>query len=228
MCIQYVAHVVLNSTVERIQAACHDPSSPIYPHCPFIASHPRFSLGYIVAKIQPVQVAAVYCSGAGKCSAGERPQLTDAHPDLGVYAAALTAQAVSSAFAAPSSSPFPPHFAHFDESPAPPSSTSPLPRLLSQLLASSTPSDVSCGECVEYFIEAQLKADFQAIAAYCEAHKDDPVVVAECQAIAADVPFVAGQLYAEQEPQKFAAGVCVGAGKCSTDQANAAREKVVM
>ena len=231
-CVQLVAPRVLNHTLQGIKAACHDPSSPIYPHCPFIATHPRFSLGYIVAKTHPVQVGYVYCVGAGKCGADERPQLTGAHPDLGLDTAAFTAQVIA-AFPSPptSSSPLPPPFSAYDESPSLPSPTpSPFPRLLSQLssLSPSSDADATCTACLEHFIAAQLEADFKAIAAYCHAHASDPVVVARCEAVAADVPYAAGSLYAEQEPQKFAAGVCVAARKCSTEQARTVGQKVVM
>jgi hypothetical protein len=222
-CVKFVSHKLVNHSLETVKAGCHNPSSPIYPHCPFIRSHPQFFLGYLVAKTHPVQKALMFCLGAGKCGSDEQPQLQV--PELVVDVRDLAQQA-REAFPVQAEVPAAPLWHGFDEATPVVASPSPFSSLL-QLLTGRA-DDPTCDACVETFIGVQLQNAFDTIAAYCKAHPTDPPVVRRCLAIQANIPYAAGVVYADTEPMKFAAGLCIGAGQCSTQQATTAQEKVVM
>ena len=229
-CVQFVGQKVLQNTVDAVKKACHDGTPPIAPHCPFIKEHPQFFLGWLVAKTTPVKKAVIFCKGAGKCplSATDSEQSAIEAQQLHADVRSVLSQAASRVpLPSTPNAPLPAEWAGYDESPSTTRKAASAFGALAHVLSMTSP-EVTCDECVEYWIAAQLKAAFTAISDYCTAHKGDPAVVARCQAIAANAPFVAGVIYADNDPLKFAAGVCVGAAVCTAPLADTAAERIVM
>ena len=224
-CVSFISAAVVNSTLQSIITACHNTSSPFYPHCPFIRDHPQFFLGYMVASLHPVVKAAYFCLGAGYCPADSQPQSL---PSPASSITLLAAQARASTVDAPPA----PEWCLWDETAVASVKEEPVTTSrftsLARLLTWAAPQ-ATCKECVQHFIVKQLEDVLAAVKAYCVAHKNDPQVVKRCTAIKDNIPYATGVIYANRQPQKFAAGVCVGAGVCGTEQhAESALETVVM
>jgi len=208
ICVNYVDQYIVGVYIEAVQYACqHAHTAKEIADCRWIAAHPQVFLGALVEEIKPVKSAVFYCLGAKYCGDVDQAKaaVSSSSSDDTASIAVQLEQAVYPLLT--------------DDV----LTTSPLAadmkgvtqaKYTADFITVKADNNVTCAQCVGYWIEVQIVVALHDIGAYCEAHKNIRKIALECQWIANHVPFVVGVLLAKLQPGKFAAGICIGAQYC--------------
>jgi len=208
VCVNYVSQYIIGVYIEAVKFACQHAHTPKeIAECLWIRSHPEVFLGALVETTQPVKSAVFYCLGAQYC--GDADQAHAAiKPSTADDPAAIAVQLEQSVLPLLTD----------DILTTSPSAADmkgvTQPKYTDGFITVNSANNVTCVQCLVFWIEAQVVAAIHVIGAYCEAHKNIPKIAHECHWIANHIPFVVGMLLVKLQPIKFAAGLCLGAQYC--------------
>lgn len=209
-CTKTSAKWVMDHVIDHIKKKCAETECPKFKRmCEKAGEHPAVTYGFLLAAVRPMSLGYAWCNGKGACGkkAEEDIMNFDDELSMGQTVDALTAESDKADGALELAAPAEEDFLVEEED-------------------EDVDMRIACRKCIRGVTKGVMWKTIGKIKKFCR-KTESPAFKKMCAA-AAKHPHVAfGYLFYKIRPMEFAAGYCVGKGKCGPKGCDKFHEEVL-